>query len=480
MALATRITISATDKATPSIRNVANAAQGLCDKLESMSKRISGVTGLLGLGAGGLAIGSAGKDILLAASRYDMLGAAMERAGGNAGYSAKEMHEAEAQLVKNGIALDKSRETVTRLAAANVDLSKSAELARTAQNLAVVANIDSSESFERLVHGITSGQTEVLRTLGLSVNFQHHYVKAAQAMGKTANALTEEEKMQIRVNVALEAGAGYAGLYESSMTKAGKQLTSFSRHISNLKTLAGHVGLDALSSGIFGVNDSLEGLNERLMEMKDSGELGEISKSVGSFFGAVTENTDNAAMALGVWYAASKVANAEGVKRIATLSKEHGVMATMKAELAGTTTQLGQDTAAVTANAQALIANSQARLALIDRGISAKQSVVTTLNAPKYAADLDAIKHRKVLERELKTLQGERVIVTRQLTNATNALNVATGKNNIALRAMNGLKSGVSSLITAMGGPWVLGITAATAAIYGIATADSRVLSTRA
>lgn len=475
--LSTRITIYADDKASASFRKVGKEADSLVSKLLGMGPKVGDVLGNLGVGSLGLGLSAAGitgfvKDISLAASRYDMLGIAMEQAGKNAGYTAEQVHAAEAAIVKNGIALDKSRQTITRLAAANVDLAKSSDLARTAQNLAVVANTDSSDAFDRLTHGIVSGQTQVLQNLGLFVNFQQEYAKAAQAMGKTAAGLTEDEKLQIRVNAALEAGSRYAGLYEASMTKAGKQLTSFARHWANLQTLLGEVTLDALATGIFGVNDSLESLNERLMQMKETGELEAVGKKIGNAFRSITENADNAAIAVAAWYAAVRVGNNETVRRLANLSKEHGAMATLRAEISGTTAMLGKDTAAYIANTQAVVANHQARLAAINRSIGAKQSVIAEISTPEYATNLEAIKHRRTLEREVKLLQGERVVVTRQLTQATNAMTVATSRGNIALRAMNNLKAGAMGLINALGGPWVLGITAATAAIYYLATQE--------
>lgn len=477
-AMQTRISIYADDKASASFRKVAGEADSLVNKLLGMGPKVGDVLGNLGLGSLGLGLGVKEltgfiKDSSLAAARYQTLGLAMFKAGENAGYNAEQMSKAERELVKHGIALQDARQVLSQFATSNLEVARSGELARAAQDVAVSANTDSSAALQKMVHAIVSAQPEMLRTLGLAVSFEQAYAKAAQAMGKSVNALTEAEKMQVRFNATLEAASGYAGIYELSMTTASKQLGSFSRHWSNFQTLVGEVTLDSLSTAVFGVNDALEGLNNRLMDMKESGELEQISRKVGSAMGSVADNADTAALALAMWYTAVKVGNNATVQRIQSLSKEHGVMATLRAEIAGNTAMLGKDTAAYIANTEAAIANHKARLAAIDRGIGAKQSVIAEIATPEYATNLEAIRHRRTLEREVKVLQSERVVVTRQLTQATTAMAAATSRGNVALRAMNSLKAGASNIVSMFGGPLVLGLTAATAVLYHLATQEN-------
>jgi hypothetical protein len=56
---------------------------------------------------------------------------------------------------------------------------------------------------------------------------------------------------------------------------------------------------------------------------------------------------------------------------------------------------------------------------------------------PEHAANVEAIKARKAAEKELKALQGERVVIARQLAQAENALTVATGRQSAATIALN-------------------------------------------
>jgi hypothetical protein len=173
------------------------------------------------------------------AGKYEMLGITMEVAGKNAGYSAQQMGELEKKLQDTGIAAIESRETLTKMAAAHMDLAKSAELARAAQDLAVVGGINSSEAFARMIYAIQSAQTEMLRTIGLNVSFEKGYKQMAEQLGKTTNQLSEFEKTQSRVNTVLEAAAAYQGIYEKSMTSAEKQLGSLKRYVDNFKVALG-------------------------------------------------------------------------------------------------------------------------------------------------------------------------------------------------------------------------------------------------
>ena len=75
------------------------------------------------------------KDVLLMAARYETLGITMNVVGRNAGYSASQMSEFQRELEKTGIAAIEARGTLARMAQAQIDLAKSSQLARVAQEL---------------------------------------------------------------------------------------------------------------------------------------------------------------------------------------------------------------------------------------------------------------------------------------------------------------------------------------------------------
>src|SRR4030042_1025316 len=98
------------------------------------------------------------EDVTHMAGKYEMLGISMKTAGANAGYSSGQMDAFEIKLRETGIAAIEARQTLSRMAASQMDLAESAKLARAAQDLAVVGGINSSEAFERLIYSIQSAQ----------------------------------------------------------------------------------------------------------------------------------------------------------------------------------------------------------------------------------------------------------------------------------------------------------------------------------
>lgn len=224
------------------------------------------------------------RDSALLAARFETMGVVMGVAGNNAGYTRKEMHELEKQMQKTGISMLKSREVLTSLATANIDLSKATGLARAAQDLAVVANINSSEATARMVHGIKSGEKEILKTMGLNVSFENSYKRLASQLSTTTEKLTEHQKVQARTNAVLEESKRYAGIYEESMTTAGKALNSLDRYWENLKVKMGEALLPALADGVFGLTDALKAANAELDKAGNSGQVDRIGTGLSKAF----------------------------------------------------------------------------------------------------------------------------------------------------------------------------------------------------
>ncbi len=210
------------------------------------------------------------KEIMAISARYETLGVVMTTVGKNAGYNNIQMQEFQKGLEKAGISMVSSRQSLTMMAQAQIDLAKSSQLARVAQDAAVIGNINSSEAFERLIHGIQAGQVEILRTIGLNVNFQSSYERVAKETGRTADSLSEAEKATIRMNVALEAGAKIAGTYEAAMGTAGKQALSLTRHFEDMKVLIGENFLEEYASGIKAITNAVSEMNEHMRESKEN------------------------------------------------------------------------------------------------------------------------------------------------------------------------------------------------------------------
>lgn len=204
------------------------------------------------------------REVLDLAARYQTLGVAMNVVGRNAGYSQAEMAGFDASLRKTGISMLESRNNLAKMAAAQLDLSKAAEMGRVAQDAGVIANIKSSEAFERLIQGIVSGQPRVLHTMGIFADFVKREDEWAKAHGKTRQELSQSELVQIRFDATLAEGAKRAGAYEAAMGTAGKQIKSTERYVEDLKVKIGTAFLPEYTRAVFAYSNALKFANENV------------------------------------------------------------------------------------------------------------------------------------------------------------------------------------------------------------------------
>lgn len=207
-----------------------NAALGQTSKeARGASSAFDGFTGkILGLVSAYKVFDSA-KQAFTNAAQFETMGVALQNVGQQAGYSELKLQSYENQLRKLGIAGIETRQSLTQLIQAQIGLEQAPGLARIAQDAAVIGRINSSEAFSRMIQGIQSSQVEILRNIGISVNFQQAYKNMAKELGVTVEQLSESEKAQARVNAVMEAGTHIAGTYEASLDTVGKQLSSLQR-----------------------------------------------------------------------------------------------------------------------------------------------------------------------------------------------------------------------------------------------------------
>lgn len=255
-------------------KDASSTAQDVSRAYDAMRERLRGLKGeissiqkaegfnVFGMGLGKIGAGLAGlysvaklKDFASEsfdlASTYETLGVVVQQVGKVSGYSAVEIDKNVSALRRMGIAGVEARKTMTQLLQAQVDITQTPALARIAQDAAVIGGTNSSEAFERLVHGIQSAQTDVLRTIGISVNFEQAYAKMATQVGKTTAELTEQEKVQARTNAVMEAGERIAGTYEAAMSTVGKQISSLTRLQNDSMTDFGKLPLEiAKATGV--------------------------------------------------------------------------------------------------------------------------------------------------------------------------------------------------------------------------------------
>lgn len=253
---------------------MASAAAMAAQKIDNLRKSQEALADTSGKMATGFGIAAAAGAALIVSSvqlaaRVETLGVVTETLGENIGLTTTEVRELEQAVSNQGITLQASRQSIARMIQGNIDLAHATDLARLAQDAAVIAGIGSSEAFERLTTAISSGQVEMLRTMGISVTFEQGYKALAETLGKSAEKLTELEKVQARTNIVLGAGINIAGAYTAAMGTVGKNVTSLSRNLEESRRMLGEMWLPVYADVVDALTDSLkawQGLNQ---ETKD-------------------------------------------------------------------------------------------------------------------------------------------------------------------------------------------------------------------
>ena len=241
-------------------KQMSTTAQSMQKDMENV-KRVSTAAGvaLLGLGAAGGAV--IVKSTLLAA-RVETLGIVLMQVGKNAGYTESQLNHFEASTIAMGITAQAARTSLTRLAQAEIDLAAGADLARIAQDAAVIANINSSEAFERMIYGIQTLNPRVLKTLGLTISLEQAYSKFAKTAGITISELTMQQKKQVALNEVMAAGVRISGTYEAAMETAGKKALSLARHFEAAQVAIGNEFLPVYTQLIDLTTDLIKWFND--------------------------------------------------------------------------------------------------------------------------------------------------------------------------------------------------------------------------
>ena len=281
------------------------------------------------------------KDSILLSARYETMGIVVDNLGGRIGATAGELRGFEKDLQDTGISLVGSREAISRLIAAQIDLEHSTKLARIAQDGAVIANTNSTESFERLIAGITTGQVRILRTMNLFVDFKGAMKDYAKANDKTVQSLTELERIQARTNAVLDAGSQITGTYEAALNSAGKQLGSLDRDVENFRVALGSFAQDMLLEGVLSTRQFTQELTfllEAAQFAKD--DLDALGSSVFDLRSAAEQTIPSLRSLLNLWETLVERAKErlEAEEEIAALARE-------AAEAAGSLGLMGEKAA---------------------------------------------------------------------------------------------------------------------------------------
>jgi phage-related protein len=180
-----------------------------------------------------------------AAARVDELDYAMNAVGKATGLGYEAIRQAALETKGMGIEMEVASQSAIKFAQNNLDLAYASELARAAQDLAVISGKNSTDVFNMLTHAVITGRSEVLKSVGIQKSAGKMYEDFAITIGKTARELTYQEKQLAVATGALAEAAKVAGTYEAAMDSPGKVLRSFARLHNEIQVSVGGVLLTA-------------------------------------------------------------------------------------------------------------------------------------------------------------------------------------------------------------------------------------------
>lgn len=216
-------------------QTMGNPFKGLVGDVNELTGAVAGLVGKFTLVAGVLKIAhdlfSFGQTAIAVAQRNETLAVSLQEVGTQAGYSQDQIKLATQLLTKQGITTQASQQSLLRMARANISWAEASKLAAIAQGSAVVAGINSSDAFERLVTGIQKQEPELLDELGITLRREKAYEAMAAQLGVSTKQLTDAQKQQAILNSIYEQSESVLGVYDAAMDTSGKQQASLARYI---------------------------------------------------------------------------------------------------------------------------------------------------------------------------------------------------------------------------------------------------------
>lgn len=216
------------------------------------------------------------------AAGAEMLGTAFHVVGINAGYTSDQLDEQERKMKALGIQTQEARQIMSQMIQSQLDLSKATNLARVSQDLAVIAQMNSSVAAQTIATAIDNQNVKMLRQFGLITNQNVIYAHYAATLHKGVDELTQLEKKQAFLNEVLEFGSRAAGTYNAAMEDAGKRMLSLERYTNETAIAIGNAFLPAMSA----IVDTLIDVNKALTEFATNHQMA--TSIIGGFIATFT------------------------------------------------------------------------------------------------------------------------------------------------------------------------------------------------
>jgi len=200
------------------------------EQFQQASSKLQSSLTAIGVASGAAMAGliAFGMKSFRAAAEVERLDLALQAVGASSGKGYQALKTASDSMRQLGIQASVAQQTTLKFAQSNIDLSKAADLAKTAQDLSVASNMSAEQALQSVTFAVTTGNTRVLRQIGITTGATDAYDAYARTIGKTAAQLTMAERRQAVVNLVMREGTKAAGAYSLALESPAKLITLFS------------------------------------------------------------------------------------------------------------------------------------------------------------------------------------------------------------------------------------------------------------
>jgi hypothetical protein len=156
--------------------------------------------------------------------------------------------------------------TINRLIVADLGLEKAEGLAKLAKDAAILdENLNAPEALEGILRAIEFGHERALKQLGIRVQFDKEVELAELRLGRT---LSENEKVQLRYNAVMKAGAEIQGTAAAASETAESQMNRLAQEVRDLRKAIGQEFVEEYRAIIAALREAVKWLTENVDLLK--------------------------------------------------------------------------------------------------------------------------------------------------------------------------------------------------------------------
>jgi len=218
-------------------RNLKGTGKQSSNTTKNFSKMQQGMGGLVGayasLAAQIFAV-SAAFQFLQSAAQLKNLTAGQEALGAATGTAYKTITDSVIAATDAQLGFLEASQAVSIGTAAGLTASQLTDLATAAKNTSAALGRDLTDSFNRLIRGVTKAEPELLDELGIILRLDTATRKYAQAVGQSVTDLTAWQRTQAVANDVLDQAESKFGMMEALMDQDALALNQFARSFDEL------------------------------------------------------------------------------------------------------------------------------------------------------------------------------------------------------------------------------------------------------